>query len=82
MEVFEIGVNLKTIAVNLFVVPFEIKSTEPTVGYLLVQNDESLGSIYLGKNYQWTTREVLPWDAEDLQRIGKEIESVYFLFCG
>lgn len=80
MEVFEIGVNLKTDDVKLFVVPFEIQSTDSTVGYLLVQNEVSLGSIYLGENYQWTSNERLPWDEQDLQRIGKEIESLYFLF--
>lgn len=80
MEVFEIGVNLKTDDVKLFVVPFEIQSADPTVGYLLVQNEVSLGSIYLGENYKWTSSEKLPWDEQDLQRIGKEIESAYFLF--
>mgnify|MGYP003300728503 CR=1 FL=1 len=81
MEVFEIGVSINTDAVNLFVVPFEIKSAEPTVGYLLVQNEESLGSIFLNEYYQWTTKEILPWNEADLQLIGKEIESAYFLFC-
>lgn len=82
MEAFDIRVNLKTDAVNLFVVPFEIHSAAPTIGYLLVRNKESLGSIFLGKNYQWTTGELLPWDSADLQLIGKEIESLYFLFQG
>jgi hypothetical protein len=80
MKAFEIGAKLKTDTVELFVVPFEIQSTEPTMGYLLVQDQVSLGSIYLGENYQWTSRENLPWDEEDLQLIGKEIESGYFLF--
>ena len=80
MEAFDLRVILRTDDVNLFVVPFEIQSAAPTIGYLLVRNKESLGSIFLGKNYQWTSRESLPWDAEDLQLIGKEIESLYFLF--
>jgi hypothetical protein len=79
MEVFDIRVNLRTDDVNLFVVPFEIQSAAPTIGYLLVRNNESLGSIFLDENYQWTTSETLPWDAEELQLIGKEIESRYFL---
>lgn len=78
MEVFDIEVNLRTDDVSLFVVPFEIQSTTPTIGYLLVRNKVSLGSIFLGRNYQWTTRELLPWDSDDLQRIGNAIESVYF----
>ncbi len=81
MDVFDIRVNLRTDEVKLFVVPFEIRSASATIGYLLVRNKESLGSIFLGRNYQWTTTEILPWDAEDLQLIGKEIESLYFLFC-
>lgn len=80
MEVFDIRVNLSNNQVKLFVVPFEIQSIAPTIGYLLVRNKESLGSIYLDKNYQWTTTENLPWDTADLQLIGKEIESLYFLF--
>ena len=80
MDVFEIGVSLKTDKVKLFVVPFEIQSFDSTVGYLLVQNEVSLGSIYLGENYRWTSSEILPWDDQDLQKIGKEIESLYFLF--
>ena len=80
MEVFDIRVNLSNDQVKLFVVPFEIQSIRPTIGYLLVRNKESLGSIFLGKNYQWTSTENLPWDTEDLQLIGKEIESLYFLF--
>lgn len=80
MEVFDITVNLRTDDVKLFVVPFEIQSAAPTIGYLLVRNNESIGSIFLGQNYRWTTSEILPWDAEDLQLIGKEIESLYFLF--
>ena len=80
MEVFDIRVNLRTDVVKLFVVPFEIQSAAPTIGYLLIRNKESLGSIYLGENYRWITSETLPWGAEDLQLIGKEIESRYFLF--
>ena len=78
MEAFDIVVNLRTDFVKLFVVPFEIQSAAPTIGYLLVGNTESLGSIYLDENYRWTTSETLPWGAEDLQLIGKEIESLYF----
>lgn len=80
MDVFEIGVNLKADAIDLFVVPFEIQSAEPTVGYLLVRNEVSLGSIYLDKNFKWTSQENLPWDRDELQLIGKEIETAYFLF--
>ena len=80
MEVFDIRVNLRTDHVNLFVVPFEIQSTASTIGYLLVSNKITLGSIFLGRNYKWITREILPWDTEDLQRIGQAIESDYFLF--
>lgn len=80
IEAFNIEVNLATDDVQLFVIPFEIQSTAPTIGYLLVRNKESLGSIYLGENYQWISSEALPWNAEDLQLIGKEIESLYFLF--
>lgn len=80
MEVFDIKVNLGTAHVKLFVVPFEIQSAASTIGYLLVRNKVSLGSIFLGKNYQWITGEILPWNAEDLQLIGKEIESLYFAF--
>lgn len=80
IKAFNIEVNLATDDVELFVIPFEIQSVDPTIGYLLVRNKESLGSIYLGENYQWTTSEILPWDAHDLQLIGKEIESFYFLF--
>lgn len=78
MEVFDIQVNLQSDDVNLFVVPFEIQSAAPTIGYLLVRNNISLGSIFLGKNYRWITGEPLPWDSEDLQRIGNEIETAYF----
>lgn len=80
IEAFNIEVNLATDDVKLFVVPFEIRTVAPTIGYLLVRNKESLGSIYLDDNYQWITSEILPWNAEDLQLIGKEIESLYFLF--
>ena len=80
IEAFDIQVNLTNAEVKLFVIPFEIQSATPTIGYLLVSNKESLGSIYLGEDYQWTTREILPWDAQDLQLIGQEIESLYFLF--
>jgi hypothetical protein len=79
MEVFDIKVDLKTDQVKLFVVPFEVQSAAPTIGYLLVRNKESLGSIFLGANYQWTTKETLPWSTGELQLIGKEIESHYFL---
>ena len=80
MEVFDIRVNLKAAHVNLFVVPFEIRSGSPTIGYLLVSNNEGLGSVFLDVNYQWATFETLPWDAEDLKLIGKEIASFHFLF--
>ena len=80
MEVFDINVHLKTDHVKLFVVPFEIQSVASTIAYLLVRYNESLGSIFLGKDYQWTTNEQLPWNPEELQIIGKEIESHYFLF--
>ena len=80
IEAFDIEVKLSTDDLTLFVVPFEIHSTAPTIGYLLVRNKESLGSIFLGEDYRWTTREKLPWSSEDLQLIGNEIESLYFLF--
>ena len=80
MEAFKIRVDLITDRVKLFVVPFEIQSADPTIGYLLIENEFTLGSIYLNENYQWTTNEILPWDAEDLQLIGRAIESLYFLF--
>lgn len=80
MDAFDIRVNLKTDSVNLFVVPFEIQSAAPTIGYLLVCNQTSLGSIYLDENYQWSSREDLPWNTADLQMIGREIEACYFLF--
>jgi len=79
MEVFDIKVDLETTRLKLFVVPFEVQSAAPTIAYLLVRNNESLGSVYLGADYQWTTRERLPWDTRQLQLIGKEIETHYFL---
>lgn len=80
MEVFDIRVRLGADQLKLFVVPFEIQSVAPTIGYLLVRNKESLGSIFLGENYKWITSESLPWSPNDIQLIGKEIEAHYFLF--
>ena len=79
MDVFDIKVDLKSDHIKLFVVPFEVQSVESSMAYLLVRNEESLGSIFLGKDYQWTTKEKLPWNLDELQLIGKEIESHYFL---
>ena len=80
MEVFDLRISLKTTFVRLFVLPFEIPSAPPAIAYLLIHNKVSIGSIFLGKDYRWTTSAYLPWDTEDLQLIGNEVESLYLRF--
>jgi len=79
MDIFEILVKLKSSDLSLFVVPFEIKdSNVARVGYLLVNDDVSLGSIFIAEDLTWVSKDRLPWDNDDLQEIGQEIEHHYF----
>lgn len=70
---------ITALGINIFVIPFEIPKKVHCVGYLLVSDLETLGSIRLGQNYLWMTDDKLPFDHKQVQIIGKEIERHFFL---
>jgi hypothetical protein len=73
MDAFDINVKLEKETTELFVVPFEIPEGDNTAGYLLVLNNLTLGSIEMRPDCKWVTEDVMPWNDEDLQRIGDEV---------
>ena len=79
MEAFKIDVQLKAGTIEIFVVPFEIPGGEDIAGYLIVQDDLTLGSIKLGINSLWVTEDDLPWNDQELQVIGDEIACHFLL---
>lgn len=79
MEAFEIDVQVTAGAIKIFVLPFEIPGGVDTAGYLIVQNDLTLGSIKLGTNSRWVTEDDLPWNDHELQVIGDEIACHFLL---
>jgi len=70
MEAFETEIKLEDEFVKMFVVPFDIPEGETTAGYLLVQNDVTLGSIRMNSEGHWVSEDMLPWNDHDLQTIG------------
>lgn len=79
METFEVDVQLRGSKIKIFVIPFEIPGVDEIAGYLLVENDQTLGSIKLGGNSRWVTEDDLPWNDTDLQKIGDEIACQFLL---
>lgn len=73
LESFEMDVKLESGIEKIFVIPFDIPRAGNAVGYLLILNNMTLGSIEMNPDCKWETEDDLPWKNEELQRMGDQI---------